>query len=177
MYWSEIGVFVGVFVSEVNFFFEPIERSIRLSDLQFSEFWLPVICLQTNANTVGAVLKKEVIVQEPVAAVMRNKSVLCKPFCLTKATTCRPHSVAKACQTGQCPFSCFINYRASFPKKTQFLMAKNYSGKNHWRFIFLGRMLGVSSFEQPSLCHSFPSLTQCLKKCLPPFHEKNFATY
>ncbi|XP_067013358.2 zinc finger MYM-type protein 3 [Anabrus simplex] len=45
------------------------------------------------------VYKQQLIVQPPPAKVMRNKSVLCRPYTHTKGVSCRPHPCAKETQT------------------------------------------------------------------------------
>ncbi|XP_076466800.1 zinc finger MYM-type protein 3-like [Babylonia areolata] len=41
----------------------------------------------------------QIIIQPPAPKAVKNKSLLCKPFTQTKATSCRPHAQSKECQT------------------------------------------------------------------------------
>ncbi|GFO28412.1 Zinc finger mym-type protein 3 [Plakobranchus ocellatus] len=47
--------------------------------------------------------KHQIIIQAPPVKAMKNKALLCRPVTLTKATSCRPHSQTKECQTDKIP--------------------------------------------------------------------------
>ncbi|KAL8595304.1 hypothetical protein ACOMHN_020057 [Nucella lapillus] len=45
--------------------------------------------------------QQKIIVQPPPPKVVKNKSLMCKPFTQTKATSCRPNAQTKECQTDE----------------------------------------------------------------------------
>lgn len=78
-------------LSSKNFFWFIVQMCFIWFDIELLEI------LQVMAVTAPP----QVIVQPPAPKELRNKALLCKPFMQTKATSCRPHSIAKSTQTGK----------------------------------------------------------------------------
>ncbi|XP_067674196.1 zinc finger MYM-type protein 3-like isoform X2 [Haliotis asinina] len=62
---------------------------------------VPVVVSQAGKQSVSTATQQQIIIQPPPPKQMKNKSLLCKPFVQTKATSCRPHSVSKEVQTDE----------------------------------------------------------------------------
>ncbi|XP_076444640.1 uncharacterized protein LOC143282766 isoform X2 [Babylonia areolata] len=57
--------------------------------------------VKTTGVSSQAPVQQQIIIQPPPPKPMKNKSILCKPFVQTKATSCRPHTQSKECQTDE----------------------------------------------------------------------------
>ncbi|XP_053396279.1 zinc finger MYM-type protein 3-like isoform X5 [Mercenaria mercenaria] len=53
----------------------------------------------TTTTTGNQTVQQQIIIQPPPPISVKNKSLLCKPFTQTKATSCRPHTQIKEVQT------------------------------------------------------------------------------
>ncbi|XP_048236651.1 zinc finger MYM-type protein 3-like isoform X1 [Haliotis rufescens] len=60
---------------------------------------VPVVVSQAGKQSVSTATQQQIIIQPPPPKQMKNKSLLCKPFVQTKATSCRPHTLNKEVQT------------------------------------------------------------------------------
>lgn len=58
-----------------------------------------VVASSSSSSSNSSLGNQQVIVQPPAPKQVKNKSLLCKPFVQTKATSCRPHTQSKEVQT------------------------------------------------------------------------------
>lgn len=58
-----------------------------------------IVCM-SKFQTSQVQIQQQIVIQPSYPKSMKNKSVMCKPFLQTKATSCKPHTQTLGIQTG-----------------------------------------------------------------------------
>lgn len=75
---------------------------IKCSGKNFKRAWIMYMYIVSmfTFQTSQVQIQQQIVIQPSYPKSMKNKSIMCKPFLQTKATSCKPHTQTLGIQTG-----------------------------------------------------------------------------
>lgn len=92
----------AIYIQEETIWSDVLGNWIKCSGKNFKLAWIMYMYIVSmfTFQTSQVQIQQQIVIQPSYPKSMKNKSIMCKPFLQTKATSCKPHTQTLGIQTG-----------------------------------------------------------------------------